>query len=234
MRMASWGFWEWLTYGCIAVAAMMIAIDQGVQRSDVARKFLGSIVRSPLWAFTPFSLILLSAALILWHVLSASVPATPPNQVTVPVPAMKSAEVGTAPVGASQSSQLTAIPADNSAQVEVNEPNDLNEETNQDVRQYAYIVDQGLEELTKQYYHDFTAVSGTVDKVASNKLALAEKLNRDFRQKYEQKIIRLNSELARRLKINDASRISFSSNRIDAVAIEQVGYNLIQLANQLP
>ena len=56
--MVAWGFWEWLTYGCIAIAALMIALDQGVRQSSTAREFLGSIVQSSLWAFTPFVLIL--------------------------------------------------------------------------------------------------------------------------------------------------------------------------------
>ena len=215
--MASWGFWEWLTYGCIAISAIMLSVYQGVQRSGNASKFPGSVVQSPLWAYTPFSLMLLSAVLILLNLLFAAVPGPNLSKVAAaPVPEIKS-QVATA-----------------SVPTPLTEPSELDEQTNQDIREYTYAVNQRLHDFTYQYFSDMIHLTGSADQIAAAKLVLDEKLNRDFRQQYEAKITRLDVELARRLKIDNSRYKSFPPGRIDASTIEVAGYYLITLANKLP
>jgi hypothetical protein len=247
MRMATWGFWEWLTYGCIAVAALMMAVDQGAQRSGSARKFLGPLIQSALWAFAPFALILLSAVLILGHVLSSSVPETKPAPVaSAPVPDAKPTPVASAPVPVTKPAPVASAPVPDAkptpaasalgniwAQSELTEPIELNKQTNQDIRQYAYTVKQHLDDFTSQYYHDVNTLSGSEEQIASARLALDEKLNREFRQQYEPKVIRLDLELARCLKIDNSRDMSFSPGLINATRIGYVGYLLVYTANQL-
>jgi hypothetical protein len=62
--MAEWGFWEWLTYGCIGIAALMLALDAAVKQSPDLNARFGRLLASRLWAFTPFALILVSAVVI--------------------------------------------------------------------------------------------------------------------------------------------------------------------------
>jgi hypothetical protein len=227
--MATWGFWEWLTYGCIAIAALMMAVDQGAQRSGSARIFLAPLIQSALWAFAPFALILLSAVLILGHVLFSSVPDTKPVLVaSAPVPDARPTPVSPAPVPDAKPTPVA--PVNISAQSTLTEPIDLNEQTNQDIRQYAYTVKQRLDGFVNQYYRDVAALSGSEEQIASARLALDEKLNRDFRQQYEAKV----SHLARRLKIDNRRDMSFSLGLINAARIGYVGYLLVDTANQLP
>jgi hypothetical protein len=206
--MPAWGFWEWLTYGCIAIAAIMIALDQGVRQSSTAREFLGSIAQSSVWAFTPFLLILLSAAIILWHWLSPPILEKPPEVIAPPV---------------SSHSQPTAAP--------VSAPN---QQTNQDIRQSAYVLNQRLHDLQIKYIRDEENLSGSPDQVALARLELDEKLNRDFRQQFEADLIRLDLDLARRLKIDDSRYASFPPGHIDLGTIGVAGNHLVNLANQLP
>jgi hypothetical protein len=230
MRMATWGFWEWLTYGCIAIAALMMAVDQGAQRSGSARKFLAPLIQSAWWAFAPFALILLSAVLILGHVLFSSVPDTKPASVaSAPIPDAKPTPVAPAPVPDAKPTPVAPAPVNILAQSTLTEPIELNEQTNQDIRQYAYTVKQHLDYFVSQYYHDVGTLTGPEEQIASARLALDEKLNRDFRQQYETKVIRL----ANRLKI-DSRDMSFSPGLISAVRIGAVGYLLVYSANRLP
>jgi hypothetical protein len=111
---------------------------------------------------------------------------------------------------------------------------DLKEQTNQDIRQSAYVLSQELTELLRQYYRDQENIAGSVDQVASAKLELDEKLNRDFRQQYEPDMLKLDVELARRLSINDHNFTSFPSGLIGAGAIGNFSDHLVRLANQLP
>jgi hypothetical protein len=235
MHMASWGFFEWLTYGCIAIPALMMAVDQGAKRSGVTRRFIGSLIQSSLWGFTPFALILTSAFLILWHVLFASVPDAKSTPVaSAPVSETKPIPVASAPVPDAKPTPVAPAAVNISAQSALAEPIELNEQTNQDIRQYAYTVRQHLDDFVNKYYRDVNTLSGSDEQIASARLALDEKLNRDFRQQYEPKIIQLGLELARRLKIDNSREISFSSGRVSATRIGDVGYSLLQSANQLP
>jgi hypothetical protein len=63
--MQSWGFWEWLTYSSIGVAAVILAADAALKGSpDVARSMSG-LLSNRIWGFAPLALISLSAVLIL-------------------------------------------------------------------------------------------------------------------------------------------------------------------------
>lgn len=113
-------------------------------------------------------------------------------------------------------------------------PDQINEVTDQDIRQSAYLLNQNLKELDRQYYNEQIRITGSTDQVASEQLALDEKLNREFRQQYEADFLKLDAELARRLKIDDDRYKSFPSERISAGVISNAGDHLVRLANQLP
>lgn len=55
--MPGWSFWEWLTYACIGIAALVIAFDQGVKLSKARERF-ATLIGSPIWAFAPIALFL--------------------------------------------------------------------------------------------------------------------------------------------------------------------------------
>jgi len=111
---------------------------------------------------------------------------------------------------------------------------DLKEQTNQDIRQSAYVLQQELTEFERQYYRDQTNLGGSADHIALGKLELDEKLNRDFRQQYEPDVLKLDLELARRLNISNDEFTSFAAGRIGIGVIYGAADHLIRLANRLP
>jgi hypothetical protein len=207
--MPGWSFLDWVAYGGIAIAAAMQALDQGIRRSSTPPRLVVSLTKTSFWAYTPFFAILLSAAIIVWHLLSPPIPETKPPEVTEP------------PVSA-HSQPMTALPSQ------------LSELTNQDIRQWAYVFYQRLHDLEIQYVRNKDNLTGSADQVASATLALDEKLNREFRQQYESDVLRLDLELAGRLKIDDSRNASIPTGRLDLGKIKILGSHLVNLANQLP
>jgi hypothetical protein len=59
-----WGFWEWLSYTCIAIAAIILAVDQAVKGSSTTTSYLTGIAGGPIWNYAPAFLVGLSAILI--------------------------------------------------------------------------------------------------------------------------------------------------------------------------
>jgi len=240
--MPGWSFLDWVAYGGIAIAATMQALDQGVRRSSTPPKLLVSITQSSLWGFTPFVAILVSAVIILWHLLSSPVPETKPLEVTgPPVPAHSQPMV--APVPAPNEAVTPPVPAPNEAVTAPSAaqdhpafvlPSQLDEQTNQDIRQVVYVFNQRLQDLELEYIRNKEKIIGSSDKVALATLELDEKLNRDFRQKYEADFLHLDSELARRLKIDDSRDGSIPPGRVDLGRIGVLQGHLVNLVNRLP
>lgn len=65
--MSYWGFWEWLTYVCIGIAALVLATDQAVKGSPTMIAHFSGLLKSPYWNYAPLVLIAISALLILGH-----------------------------------------------------------------------------------------------------------------------------------------------------------------------
>ena len=63
--MSSWSFWDWLTYTCIAIAALILALDQAIKGSPLLLGNLSGILAKPSWNYAPLGLIGLSGVLLL-------------------------------------------------------------------------------------------------------------------------------------------------------------------------
>lgn len=59
--MPRWGFWEWLTYGAIFIAALISAADGGLRSAPEISKALPTLLPWQFWSFAPLGLLLLSA-----------------------------------------------------------------------------------------------------------------------------------------------------------------------------
>jgi hypothetical protein len=219
--MPGWSFLDWVAYGGIAIAATMQALDQGIRRSSTPPKLVVSITKTSFWAYTPFFAILLSAVIIVWHLLSPTIPETKPPEVTGP-PVSAHSQPMAVPVHAPDQPVAAALPSQ------------LSELTNQDIRQWAYVFHQQLQDLEIQYVRNKDNLTGSADQVASATLAMDEKLNREFKQQYQSDVLRLELELARRLKIDDSRDASIPNGRLDLGKIGILGNHLVNLANQLP
>jgi hypothetical protein len=112
-------------------------------------------------------------------------------------------------------------------------PENINEASNQDVRLLAYRLNQTLEDITTNYNRERSKLTGTVDEVALARLSFDDKVDREFRQYYEDSFLKLEAQLANRLKIDDARSKSFLSGRINIGDIDFAGTHLVDLANRL-
>jgi hypothetical protein len=63
--MSSWSFWDWLTYTCIGVAALVLALDQAIKGSPQLLGNLSGLLAKPSWNYAPLALIGLSGVVFL-------------------------------------------------------------------------------------------------------------------------------------------------------------------------
>jgi hypothetical protein len=62
--MSYWGFWEWLTYSCIAIAAVVLALDQAIKGSPELIVRFSTLLKARTWSYAPLALIGLSGLLL--------------------------------------------------------------------------------------------------------------------------------------------------------------------------
>jgi hypothetical protein len=68
------GFFEWLAYGCFAVGAVVMAIDQAIKLSSLRElSWVETITENNIWALTPFVMLCISGSIILFRAISPSV-----------------------------------------------------------------------------------------------------------------------------------------------------------------
>jgi hypothetical protein len=62
--MARWGFWDWVAYGCLFIAAAVLAADQGLKGAPNVAAHLPSILSADILAFAPLGLVLIGSAIL--------------------------------------------------------------------------------------------------------------------------------------------------------------------------
>jgi hypothetical protein len=62
--MAHWGFWEWLTYSCIGIAAVVLAADQAIKGSPELIVRFSGLLKAPTWNYAPLALIIVSGVVL--------------------------------------------------------------------------------------------------------------------------------------------------------------------------
>lgn len=63
-RMAGWTFWEWVAYGGLLVAAIILAADAGIKIEPELMQTLPAWLFSPYFAFSPLVLIIMSSVIL--------------------------------------------------------------------------------------------------------------------------------------------------------------------------
>jgi hypothetical protein len=63
--MRHWTFWEWVAYGALFVAAMIIAADTGVRITPELAAHLPSFIHGFIWGVTPIAFVLVATAILL-------------------------------------------------------------------------------------------------------------------------------------------------------------------------
>jgi hypothetical protein len=100
--MRHWNFWEWVAYGCLFVAALIMAAETGFKTEPEVMEHLPAFFQSSLWGFSPAALVVLATIILFLRefifkrtgnseigLAAASVPgahpdAAPPTVITAP------------------------------------------------------------------------------------------------------------------------------------------------------
>jgi hypothetical protein len=62
--MRHWGFWEWVAYGCLLVAALIMAAETGFKTEPEVMAHLPSFFESSLWGFSPAMLVVFATVVL--------------------------------------------------------------------------------------------------------------------------------------------------------------------------
>jgi hypothetical protein len=62
--MRHWVFWEWVAYGCLFVAALIMAAETGFETEPEVMAHLPTFFQSPLWGFSPAALVVLATIIL--------------------------------------------------------------------------------------------------------------------------------------------------------------------------
>jgi hypothetical protein len=65
--MPDWGFFEWLTYASIGIAAVILVLDQSIKGSSEMMTTFSKLLSSKFWNFAPLALIAISVVLLVAH-----------------------------------------------------------------------------------------------------------------------------------------------------------------------
>jgi hypothetical protein len=63
--MSKWGFWDWVAYTVIFIAAAMLAADTGFKSSPTLMERIPTFFQSTWWGFTPLALVLAATVILL-------------------------------------------------------------------------------------------------------------------------------------------------------------------------
>ena len=63
--MKRWGFWDWVTYSCVGVAAIALAVDQAIKGSPRLVGQFSALLDVPAWSYLPLILMVISACVML-------------------------------------------------------------------------------------------------------------------------------------------------------------------------
>jgi hypothetical protein len=88
--MPGWGFWEWLAYICIFVAALMLAADTGMKSSDRFTAISTALRSSAWWNMAPLLMLCISAAVVLAYQVGVIAPLPSPAPIVSSSPASSS------------------------------------------------------------------------------------------------------------------------------------------------
>ena len=59
-NMAAWGFFDWLTYGALAIGALVLAMETALAQSPNASAVLPGFLKRPFWGFVPVICVILA------------------------------------------------------------------------------------------------------------------------------------------------------------------------------
>ncbi|MEI9997337.1 MAG: hypothetical protein WDM91_22265 [Rhizomicrobium sp.] len=79
--MGGWGFWEWLAYTFIAIAAVVPAVSMALKNEAELNARLRYFLQSKFWTYVPATFLVLSAAIVVANQLGWTA-STPPKPYT--------------------------------------------------------------------------------------------------------------------------------------------------------
>ncbi len=224
--MENWGFWEWLTYGCIAVAALMLALDAAVKQSpDLNRRF-GGLLAQRTWAFTPFLLILVSALIIAARHLTPSVDISRTERTTTRQTQLSESNNGQPAASTAKTNDDYRFPQ-----------GDLQSLSDEELRKDCYALSSEIEDFRHTYSRRYSDVEYSAKISPAEKadafITIENELSKNFRSRFESDVFRAKLELNRRLRMAPPQLFSKSGNLSDTT-IMFASDDVKRLAAQLP
>jgi hypothetical protein len=233
--MANWGFWEWLTYGCIAVAAIILALDAAVKQSPDLNTRFGANLANRTWAFTPFALILVSAVVIaIRHI--------PPSHETPIVPPLVPAQHVD---GGQRQSAVPITPPpiiDVGGLANSERARQLHVMNNDDLASEAQAIAIQITDLRRKYSNqqvelNFNTRLSAIVRV-KKKADLERGLDSEFRSRFANDTLLLQSELSKRaaamgIELYDIGAIKITQTPLSDNTIGWIGTYLDNWALQL-
>lgn len=212
------GFFERLAYGCFAVGAIVLAIDQAIKLSRLQEmSWAKAITENNIWAFTPFAMLCISGAIILFRTNSSSVRT---NSSSVIHPSISTPAI----------EKIT-----DAIRFEV--PKTLGILTNHELRLTAYNIAAHVESFSQNYIERGIEINHqniSTDERGSRLAMRDQTFNREFRAMYADDIITIQNEILSRIKDNKEPLIKFPNGLLGWREISQSGNQLISLSNRLP
>jgi hypothetical protein len=62
--MRDWGFWDWVAYATLFIAALIIAAETGVRLAPELQEYFG-FMRSAAWGFAPLILVVAGTVILI-------------------------------------------------------------------------------------------------------------------------------------------------------------------------
>lgn len=206
------GFSEWLAYGCFAAGAIVLAIDQAIKLSRLQEMdWAKTITENNVWAFTPFAMLCISGAIIVFRAISSS----------YIHPTISAPTVGKIP---------------DAIRLEV--PNALDSLTNHELRLTAYNIAARVGWFADNYIRQGVEIADlkiSIDEKTSRTAILDQAFNREFRSVYADDIITLQKGILSRRNNNKGSfLIDFPNGLLDWATVNRSRHHLISVSNRLP
>jgi hypothetical protein len=193
----------------------MLAFDQGVARFPSLTSKFASMVRSPLWSFTPLAII--TASGVIFGARAIFGPSPPGGLLEA-------------------TQQQPGIPQFATADQPPNSvAGDLRSLTNNDLRAAAYLLNSRIISLSDEYYSDLVKtrkLTSSAERAAA-RIQVDERFNREFRARFTNDVLRVETELHRRLGADETAR-PFPSGMLDVGQAWSTGNRIERLARELP
>jgi hypothetical protein len=239
--MVDWGILDWCAVIAMVIAAAILAVDTGMKQTPALKPKIEPLGTNKVWGFAPLILLIFGLTIFAKDALFSS------SRL-----AQQDDQKKSAPEVLSSTSNISTQekPSKDTGEVSlqsplVNIPDDLKEVANDDLRSYAYQLNDEVRSLSMSYNNKLKyAGYSDIDSATPKERSLAERaeyvmkldqsFNRIFRQNFEKDALRLRAELRRRLRKDASFDYPLDAGLISPGNADNVADQISDWAKELP